>query len=67
MLRGENNDVLLEYPSNLPSGAPVVFRGNFEPSRDDLDCVLIFDGTGFRLERQAGTVKLRQQRGARQK
>lgn len=33
------------------------FAGKYEPSKDGLDCIAIFDGTGFRLELLSATVK----------
>lgn len=33
------------------------FTGRYEPSRDGLDCVAIFDGTSFRLELLGASVK----------
>lgn len=34
------------------------FTGKYEPARGDLlDCVAVFDGTSFRLERLGATVK----------
>ena len=33
------------------------FTGKYEPSRDGLDCVAVFDGTSFRLELLGATVK----------
>ena len=33
------------------------FSGKYEPSRDGLDCVAIFDGTSFRLELLGASIK----------
>lgn len=33
------------------------FAGKYEPSRDGLDCIAIFDGTSLRLELLGATVK----------
>ena len=35
------------------------FAGKFEPARDDMDALLIFDGTSFRMEQVAGQIKTR--------
>lgn len=32
------------------------FCGNFEHSKDDMDCVLLFDGRSFRMEALAGRI-----------
>ena len=47
----------MQIPNTQVGAAPMTFRGQFEPSKDDCDCVAIFDGTSFRLERAAGQVK----------
>ena len=33
------------------------FAGKYEPSRDGLDCVALFDGASFRLELLGAAVK----------
>ena len=35
------------------------FAGKFEPARDDMDALLIFDGTSFRMEQVTGQIKTR--------
>jgi hypothetical protein len=35
----------------------MTFKGHYEASKDDCDCVAIFDGTSFTLEQAAGQVK----------
>lgn len=35
---------------------PLVFHGTYEASKDDLDCVAIFDGHHWRLELLPGVV-----------
>eukprot|EP00983_Pelagomonas_calceolata_P049381 1141491-Pelagomonas_calceolata.AAC.5 len=42
----------------LPSDSGACqFSGNFEPCQDGLDCAVIFDGSGFRLESLGGIIK----------
>lgn len=55
---GSNNDVGVEFDTAGEGKPPITFQGNFVPSKDEgLDCVLIFDGSSFRLEQVAGHVK----------
>ncbi len=37
----------------------VSFSGKYEAGKDDLDALMIFDGTGFRLEQLSGQIKTR--------
>eukprot|EP00798_Chlamydomonas_sp_ICE-L_P024434 gene24434-10033_t len=53
-------EVSIYMPNNNNGELDVQLAGKFEPSRDDdLDCVAIFDGSGFRLELLSGQVKTR--------
>ena len=35
----------------------MTFKGQYEAPKDEFDCVAIFDGSSFTLERVAGHVK----------
>ena len=49
--------VTLKLPNAQAAAAPVEFRGQHEASRDDLDCVAVFDGSSFTIEQVTGQVK----------
>ena len=49
--------VTLKLPNSKPGAAPVEFRGQHEASRDEFDCVAVFDGSTFTVERVTGQVK----------
>lgn len=46
----------LTLPNSNAGQPDQQFRGNFEHSKDEMDCVLLFDGSSFRLEALAGRV-----------
>lgn len=46
----------LTLPNSNAGQPDQQFRGNFEHSKDDMDCVLLFDGSSFRLEALAGRI-----------
>ena len=50
--------VALALPSGNGNGGQVEhqFCGTFEHSKDDMDCVLLFDGRSFRMEALAGRI-----------
>lgn len=49
----------VHLPNNNNGDLDVLLSGKFEPSRDELDCIAVFDGTGFRLEVLAGQMATR--------
>lgn len=48
---------LLQLPSKVEGAAALQFQGKQEPSKDCLDCILLFDGEQFVLERADAAVK----------
>lgn len=44
-------------PNALVGAMPVEFRGQHEASRDELDCIAVFDGSTFTIELVTGQVK----------
>lgn len=52
----DRSEVALALPNGSTGSAAHQFRGNFEHSKDDMDCVLVFDGHGFSLEALAGRI-----------
>lgn len=46
-------------PNTATNQVDLEFQGSFEPSRDGLDAVAIFDGTSWRLELIDATLNLR--------
>ena len=49
--------VVVQLPDSTCEGADVAFSGRYESSRDNLDCVALFDGTSWRVELVQGLVK----------
>lgn len=47
----------MNLPDAAAQGADMSFSGRQEQSRDQLDCVAIFDGVSWRLELVQGLVK----------
>lgn len=59
LLHGRHTmQVALALPSSNGNGGQVEhqFCGTFEHSKDDMDCVLLFDGRSFRMEALAGRI-----------
>lgn len=50
------DQVALALPNGGTGNAAHQFRGNFEHSKDDMDCVLVFDGHSFSLQALAGRI-----------
>lgn len=55
--RHAHTQVSVQLPNSSTGAVDLGFQGKFEPSRDDLDCVAVFDGTTFHLELMSGSVK----------
>ena len=49
--------VTFQIPNVQVGAASTTFNGHYEPPKDEYDCVAVFDGTGFILERTGGQVK----------
>lgn len=54
--KGVENKVTVEFSNNLAGKPKVAFQGNSEDCKD-MDAVIFFDGTCFRLERLHRAVK----------
>ena len=57
MTRSRRTQVTFQIPSADAGVAPMTFKGQYEAAKDELDCVAIFDGSSFKLERTDGHVK----------
>ena len=51
--------VSLNLANSSTGDLDIAFAGKFEPFKDDMDAVLIFDGSSFMLEQLSGQVKTR--------
>jgi len=51
--------VSLHLANNINGDLDIAYSGKFEPPKDDLDALLIFDGRSFRLEQLRGQIKTR--------
>lgn len=49
--------VVVQLPDAASPSADITFSGRYEATRDDLDCVAVFDGSEWRLELVQGLVK----------
>ncbi len=47
----------MQLPDAANPSADIAFSGRYEATRDDLDCVAVFDGREWRLELVQGLVK----------